>query len=150
MRTVGPPHYDETQCRVRRVGRRESVPRSPSGRCVLSVICQSVSHVCVVSNTDDMEMPVNTARAFIIGFFWAVLIPALNQVRDLYYWCPYDGVHTLCPQFMYFRYPSTAVGSVRPPVFFPPTFLTCSIAKSWSRSCFHSLWDVHGHDSCLL
>jgi hypothetical protein len=47
-----------------------------------------------VSNTDDMEMPVDTFRAWTIGLFWAIIIPGLNQ-------------------FLYFRYPSITVGSVR-------------------------------------
>jgi hypothetical protein len=34
-----------------------------------------------VSNTDDMDMPVNTIRAFTIGILWAVIIPGLNQVN---------------------------------------------------------------------
>lgn len=48
-----------------------------------------------VSNTDDMEMPVDTFRAWTIGLFWAIVIPGLNQ-------------------FLYFRYPSITIGSVRP------------------------------------
>ncbi|KAH8984670.1 hypothetical protein EDB86DRAFT_2410159 [Lactarius hatsudake] len=47
-----------------------------------------------VSNTDDMEMPVDTIRAWMIGLFWAIIIPGLNQ-------------------FLYFRYPSITIGSVR-------------------------------------
>jgi hypothetical protein len=46
-----------------------------------------------VSNTDDMEMPVDTIRAWMIGLFWAIIIPGLNQ-------------------FLYFRYPSITIGSV--------------------------------------
>jgi len=47
-----------------------------------------------VSNTDDMEMPVDTIRAWMIGLCWAIIIPGLNQ-------------------FLYFRYPSITIGSVR-------------------------------------
>ncbi|VDB86558.1 unnamed protein product [Peniophora sp. CBMAI 1063] len=61
-----------------------------------------------VSNTDDMEMPVNTARAFTIGLVWAVLIPGLNQ-------------------FMYFRYPSTAVGSL------VAQLLSFPVGRAWAR-----------------
>ena len=41
-----------------------------------------------------MDMPVDTIRAWMIGLFWAVIIPGLNQ-------------------FLYFRYPSITIGSVR-------------------------------------
>lgn len=47
-----------------------------------------------VSNTDDMEMEVDTIRAWTIGLFWAIIIPGLNQ-------------------FLFFRYPSITLGSVR-------------------------------------
>jgi len=49
-----------------------------------------------VSNTDDIEMPADTLRAWIIGLFWAIFIPGLNQ-------------------FFHFRYPSVTIGSVRRP-----------------------------------
>ena len=49
-----------------------------------------------VSNTDDMEMPADTLRAWMIGLFWAFFIPGLNQ-------------------FFHFRYPSVTIGSVRRP-----------------------------------
>jgi hypothetical protein len=49
-----------------------------------------------VSNTDDMEMPAGTFRSWIIGLFWAIFIPGLNQ-------------------FFHFRYPSVTIGSVRHP-----------------------------------
>ena len=52
-----------------------------------------------VSNTDDMEMPADTLRAWTIGIFWAIFIPGLNQ-------------------FFHFRYPSVTIGSVRRPL--PP------------------------------
>lgn len=32
-----------------------------------------------VANTDDVNMPVGTIRAWVIGLMWAVLIPGLNQ-----------------------------------------------------------------------
>ncbi|KAI0248083.1 OPT oligopeptide transporter, partial [Lactifluus subvellereus] len=46
-----------------------------------------------VSNTDDMEMTVDTIRAWTIGLFWAIIIPGLNQ-------------------FLFFRYPSITIGSL--------------------------------------
>jgi hypothetical protein len=58
-----------------------------------------------VSNTDDMEMPVDTFRAWTIGLLWAVLIPGLNQ-------------------FLHFRYPSISIGSVRASFFSPFFFLS--------------------------
>lgn len=48
-----------------------------------------------VSNTDDIDMPVDTIRAWTIGLLWALLIPGLNQ-------------------FLYLRYPSITIGSVSP------------------------------------
>ncbi|EIM92032.1 small oligopeptide transporter [Stereum hirsutum FP-91666 SS1] len=48
-----------------------------------------------VSNTDDIEMPVDTIRAWTIGLLWSILIPGLNQ-------------------FLYLRYPSITIGSVSP------------------------------------
>jgi hypothetical protein len=47
-----------------------------------------------VSNTDDMEMAADTVRAWTIGLLGAIIIPGLNQ-------------------FLFFRYPSTSIGSVR-------------------------------------
>ncbi|KAG9032036.1 hypothetical protein FRB95_001988 [Tulasnella sp. JGI-2019a] len=32
-----------------------------------------------VANTDDINMPVGTLRAWIIGLMWAILIPGLNH-----------------------------------------------------------------------
>jgi hypothetical protein len=52
-----------------------------------------------VSNTDDMDMPVDTFRAWAIGLLWAILIPGLNQ-------------------FLFFRYPTITVGPVRFVLFF--------------------------------
>ncbi|KAL1692218.1 OPT oligopeptide transporter protein-domain-containing protein [Schizophyllum commune] len=46
-----------------------------------------------VSNTDDMDMPVSTIRAWIIGIAWAILIPGLNQ-------------------FLAFRFPSIIIGGI--------------------------------------
>ena len=46
-----------------------------------------------VANTDDIDMPVSTFRAWFIGIIWAILIPGLNQ-------------------FFFFRLPSVSVGGV--------------------------------------
>lgn len=46
-----------------------------------------------VANTDDPDMPANTIRAWTLGIISAIIIPGVNQ-------------------FMYFRYPTVAVGSV--------------------------------------
>jgi len=59
-----------------------------------------------VSNTDDMEMPADTFRAWMIGLFWAIFIPGLNQ-------------------FFHFRYPGVTIGSVRCPFPLP----TCEPGK---------------------
>ena len=34
-----------------------------------------------VANTDDPEMPVNTVRVWVLGIFFAIIIPGVNQVR---------------------------------------------------------------------
>ncbi|KAG9012911.1 hypothetical protein FRB94_004721 [Tulasnella sp. JGI-2019a] len=44
-----------------------------------------------VANTDNVNMPVGTLRARIIGLMWAILIPGLNQ-------------------FFFFRHPSVTIG----------------------------------------
>ncbi|KAJ7088419.1 small oligopeptide transporter [Mycena belliarum] len=46
-----------------------------------------------VANTDDPDMPVTTARTWIIGLAWAILIPGLNQ-------------------FFFFRFPSVTIGGI--------------------------------------
>ncbi|KAF9644264.1 small oligopeptide transporter [Thelephora ganbajun] len=46
-----------------------------------------------VANFDDPEMPVNTFRAWVIGLFWAVVLPGINQ-------------------FFFFRYPTVTVGGL--------------------------------------
>ncbi|KAH9060711.1 oligopeptide transporter [Lactarius vividus] len=62
-----------------------------------------------VSNTDDMEMPVDTIRAWMIGLFWAIIIPGLNQ-------------------FLYFRYPSITIGSL------VAQLLSFPLGCLWARS----------------
>ncbi|KAH9075656.1 OPT oligopeptide transporter [Lactarius deliciosus] len=62
-----------------------------------------------VSNTDDMEMPVDTIRAWMIGLFWAIIIPGLNQ-------------------FLYFRYPSITIGSL------VAQLLSFPLGCAWARS----------------
>ncbi|KAI0034333.1 OPT oligopeptide transporter [Vararia minispora EC-137] len=62
-----------------------------------------------VSNTDDMDMPVNTIRAFTIGLAWAIIIPGLNQ-------------------FLFFRYPSITVGSL------VAQLLSFPIGQIWARA----------------
>lgn len=46
-----------------------------------------------VANFDDPSMPVNTLRAWVLGLFWAIIIPGVNE-------------------FYYFRYPSIMVTGV--------------------------------------
>ncbi|KIP12223.1 hypothetical protein PHLGIDRAFT_32874 [Phlebiopsis gigantea 11061_1 CR5-6] len=46
-----------------------------------------------VANTDDFEMPCSTLRAWVIGIFWSILIPGLNQ-------------------FFFFRFPAVTITSV--------------------------------------
>ena len=55
-----------------------------------------------VANTDDVDMPCATFRAWFVGLIWAIIIPGLDQ-------------------FFFFRYPSvtiTGVGTLRP-IFLP-------------------------------
>ncbi|KAF8518110.1 small oligopeptide transporter [Hysterangium stoloniferum] len=61
-----------------------------------------------VANTDDPEMPVNTIRAWIIGFLWAILIPGLNQ-------------------FFSFRFPSVTVGNL------VAQLLSFPLGRAWAR-----------------
>ncbi|KAJ8595082.1 OPT oligopeptide transporter [Rhizopogon salebrosus TDB-379] len=46
-----------------------------------------------VANTDDPTIPVGTLRAWIMGFFWVIIIPGLNQ-------------------FFFFRYPSVNITGI--------------------------------------
>ncbi|KAI9510643.1 OPT oligopeptide transporter [Russula earlei] len=62
-----------------------------------------------VSNTDDMEIPVDTLRAWTIGLFWAVVIPGLNQ-------------------FLHFRYPSITIGSL------VAQLLSFPLGCAWARA----------------
>ncbi|KAI0271699.1 OPT oligopeptide transporter [Gloeopeniophorella convolvens] len=62
-----------------------------------------------VSNTDDMDMPVDTLRAWTIGLLWAILIPGLNQ-------------------FLYFRYPSITIGSL------VAQLLSFPLGCAWART----------------
>ena len=100
-----------------------------------------------VANFDDTEMPgepaellsshqryssngeVNTLRAWVIGLFWAILLPGVNQ-------------------FFFFRYPTVTVGGV--------CLMTCragftdklgviSSLPSW----YHIRWAGFGLGSCL-
>jgi len=51
-----------------------------------------------VANFDDPEMPASTLRAWILGIFWAILLPGMNQ-------------------FFFFRYPSVSIGGVSADLF---------------------------------
>ncbi|KAN0121427.1 OPT oligopeptide transporter [Russula decolorans] len=62
-----------------------------------------------VSNTDDMEMPADTLRAWTIGLFWAIFIPGLNQ-------------------FFHFRYPSVTIGSL------VAQLLSFPLGCAWART----------------
>ncbi|KAG9121639.1 hypothetical protein FRC07_002336, partial [Ceratobasidium sp. 392] len=46
-----------------------------------------------VANTDDIDMPCNTFRAWFLGLIWAIVLPGLNQ-------------------FFFFRYPSVTIGNL--------------------------------------
>jgi OPT family small oligopeptide transporter len=61
-----------------------------------------------VANTDDMDMPCNTFRAWFIGLCWAILIPGLNQ-------------------FFFFRYPSVTVGGL------VAQLLSFPVGRLWAR-----------------
>ncbi|KAH9855546.1 small oligopeptide transporter [Lenzites betulinus] len=61
-----------------------------------------------VANYDDISMPVNTFRAWVLGIMWAIIIPGVNE-------------------FYYFRYPSIMVtGIVAQLVSFP-------MGRAWAR-----------------
>jgi OPT family small oligopeptide transporter len=61
-----------------------------------------------VANTDDPSLPVNTFRAWFIGFIWSILIPGLNQ-------------------FFFFRFPSvTITGLVAQLLAYP-------VGRAWAR-----------------
>ncbi|KAI0286616.1 OPT oligopeptide transporter protein-domain-containing protein [Russula aff. rugulosa BPL654] len=62
-----------------------------------------------VSNTDDMEMPAETLRAWILGLLWAFFIPGLNQ-------------------FFHFRYPSVTIGSL------VAQLLSFPLGCAWART----------------
>ncbi|KAG6879296.1 hypothetical protein C0992_003781 [Termitomyces sp. T32_za158] len=49
-----------------------------------------------VANYDDPDMPASTLRAWILGLFWSIIIPGMNQ-------------------FFYLRYPSVAIGGASLP-----------------------------------
>ena len=46
-----------------------------------------------VANFDDPTMPASTFRAWVLGIFWAIVLPGMNQ-------------------FFHLRYPSVAIGGV--------------------------------------
>ncbi|KAF8518157.1 OPT oligopeptide transporter [Hysterangium stoloniferum] len=46
-----------------------------------------------VANTDDVNMPADTIRAWVLGFIWAIIVPGLNQ-------------------FFYLRFPSVTIGNL--------------------------------------
>ncbi|KAH9939612.1 OPT oligopeptide transporter [Epithele typhae] len=61
-----------------------------------------------VANTDDPDMPVNTFRAWFIGFIWSVILPGINQ-------------------FFFFRYPSVTVTSI------VAQLLSYPLGRLWAR-----------------
>lgn len=70
-----------------------------------------------------MEMPADTFRAWMIGLFWAIFIPGLNQ-------------------FFHFRYPSVTIGSVRRPFPIPHSPPTC---EPWKGGGLLEFSDVTLH-----
>ncbi|KAL5530115.1 hypothetical protein ACEPAF_6372 [Sanghuangporus sanghuang] len=60
-----------------------------------------------VANTDDPEMPVNTLRAWLLGIFFAIIIPGVNQ-------------------FFYFRYPAVTVTGL------VPQLLSFPLGRLWA------------------
>ncbi|KAG6336421.1 hypothetical protein ID866_2664 [Astraeus odoratus] len=66
-----------------------------------------------VANTDDPTIPVGTLRAWVMGLFWAIIVPGLNQ-------------------FFFFRYPSvTIMGIVAQLLAFPMGRLWAKIVPTW-------------------
>ncbi|KAF9462505.1 small oligopeptide transporter [Collybia nuda] len=61
-----------------------------------------------VANFDDPEMPASTLRAWVLGLFWAIIIPGMNQ-------------------FFYFRYPSVAIGGL------VAQLLVFPLGRAWAR-----------------
>jgi hypothetical protein len=64
-----------------------------------------------VANTDDPTMPTSTIRAWVVGLFWAVLLPGVNQ-------------------FFLFRYPAVYIDQVCENIF--PTWFQ---APFWGPNC---------------
>ncbi|KAF8496641.1 OPT oligopeptide transporter [Hysterangium stoloniferum] len=60
-----------------------------------------------VANTDDDTMPVDTLRAWLIGFMWAIILPGLNQ-------------------FFFFRYPSVGIAGI------VAQLLSFPIGRAWA------------------
>jgi OPT family small oligopeptide transporter len=61
-----------------------------------------------VANTDDTSIPVSTFRTWVLGLFWAIIIPGLNQ-------------------FFFFRYPSVTVSG------FVAQLLIFPMGRAWAR-----------------
>ncbi|XP_006456142.1 hypothetical protein AGABI2DRAFT_77707, partial [Agaricus bisporus var. bisporus H97] len=61
-----------------------------------------------VANFDDPSMPVGTLRAWVLGIFWAIVLPGMNQ-------------------FFYFRYPSVVIGSL------VAQLLVFPVGRGWVR-----------------
>lgn len=63
-----------------------------------------------VANTDDPSLPASTFRAWVLGIFWAILIPGMNQ-------------------FFYLRYPSVTLGGLA------AQLLVFPVGRVWARFC---------------
>ncbi|KAM6495187.1 small oligopeptide transporter [Amanita muscaria] len=63
-----------------------------------------------VANTDDPSMPASTFRAWVLGIFWAILLPGMNQ-------------------FFYLRYPSVTLGGLA------AQLLVFPVGRAWARFC---------------
>lgn len=66
-----------------------------------------------VANTDDTSIPASTFRTWVLGLFWAIIIPVSGRKEDSI------GPYILNPfleqglnQFFFFRYPSVQVSGV--------------------------------------
>jgi OPT family small oligopeptide transporter len=61
-----------------------------------------------VANTDDPDMPCSTLRAWVIGLFWAILLPGLNQ-------------------FFFFRWPSITISGL------VAQLLSFPMGRAWAK-----------------
>ena len=87
-----------------------------------------------VANTDDPKMPSSTIRAWVVGLFWAVVLPGVNQF--FFFRFPSIGISQVCETFPHGVSVSLLGSQLLNRILrdkYIPMLLSLPICKAWAR-----------------